>query len=107
MFWNVAGTTEIHFRILSNRRYCKSNPSQTASKQPFGKHSFETFPSKTKIFLENILLKNFHQNTKYLLDKIPLKNFHEKSRDPCDPSCHKSSKFHSRVVPKKEGSPKI
>ena len=48
MFWKVAGTAEIHFRTLSNRRYCKSNPSRTASKQLFGKHSFETFPSKNK-----------------------------------------------------------
>ena len=46
MFWKVAGTTEIHFRILSNRRYCKSNPSRTASKNLFGKHSFETFSWK-------------------------------------------------------------
>ena len=56
MFWKVAGTTEIHFRILSNRRYCKSNPSRTANKNLFGKHSF-------------------HENTKNLLDKIPLKKF--------------------------------
>ena len=87
MFWKVAGTTEIHFRILSNRRYCKSNPSRTANKNLFGKHSF-------------------HENTKNLLDKISLKNLHvtnlqnftlglsPKKRDP--------QKF--KGVHKKEGS---
>ena len=75
----MAGTTEIHFRILSNRRYCKSNPSRTASKQPFLENILlKNFHQKTKIFLENILSKNFHENTKNLLDKIPLKNLHEK-----------------------------
>jgi len=67
MFWKVAGTAEIHFRTLSNRRYCKSNPSRTASKQPF---------------LENILLKNFHQKTKIFLENILLKKFPSKHQKP-------------------------
>ena len=59
MFWKVAGTTEIHFRILSNRRYWKSNPSRTASKNPFGKHSFEKFPWKIPVTQAVTNLQNF------------------------------------------------